>query len=201
MEYIVKKTNIINPSIDSPEWDKAEEGVLTQTDWDGYCSCPATTFKMLCSNEGISVLMHTDEIHLRAEAKVYTDPVYEDSCMEFFFKPDYDDVRYINFEVNPTGVMHIGIGSGKHDRNLIAGDRTILDIVSDAKEGDWTVKFYLPYKFLLNIFEKVAPVCRGNFYKCGKKTDHSHSGAWSMVESDTPNFHIPDFFGVIRFEK
>lgn len=200
MEYKVVKTNVINPSINSPEWDKAQPGILTQNKWKGYFPCPKTIFKMLHSDEGISILMHTEESPLRSVAKEITDPVWEDSCMEFFFKPDYNDLRYINFEINPDGVMLIGIGKDKNDRVLIDTDRKIFDIVSDAKEGDWSLKFYIPYKFLLEKFERVAPVCRGNFYKCGKKTVRVHSGAWSLVESAEPNFHFPDFFGVIRFE-
>lgn len=199
MEYVVVKTQEINPGIHSPEWEKAQLGVLTQSPWEGYFPCPNTFFKMLYSDEGISVLMHTDETHLRAEGKNYDDPICNDSCMEFFFKPDPYDKRYINFEVNPIGAMHIGLGTDRYDRVLIPDDRSILDIESDAKEGDWTIKYYLPYEFLHKFFENIAPVCRGNFYKCGAKTDHKHSGAWSIVEVEKPDFHVPDFFDKIRF--
>lgn len=200
MEYTVVKTKVINPDINSTEWEKANVGKITQTSWKGYSPCPETTFKMLYSDEGISVLMHTDETHLRAEARTWEVPVCHDSCMEFFFKPDPYDRRYINFEVNPIGTMHIGLGPDRYERVKLADDRSVLDIESDAKEGDWTIKFYLPYTFLRRFFKQISPVCRGNFYKCGEKTDHNHSGSWAPVELVTPDFHVPDFFDKIRFD-
>ncbi|MBO5008787.1 MAG: hypothetical protein J6D26_08120 [Clostridia bacterium] len=199
MEYQVKKTNVINPSIDSSEWLQANTGVLNNCIWEGYHPAPQMQFKILRGPEGISILMHTNERSLRAVAKTWLDPVFEDSCMEFFFKPDIYDKRYINFEVNPTGVMHIGIGSDRYDRALITDDRDMLSIVSDAHEGDWTVKFYIPDEFLLKYFKNISPVCRGNFYKCGDKTDHIHYASWAPVETAEPDFHVADFFDKIRF--
>ena len=200
MEYVVVKTQEVNPKINSPEWEKANTGTITQcSQWNGYFPCPNTTFKMLYSDAGISILMHTDETHLRAEATTFQVPVCHDSCMEFFFKPDPYDKRYINFEVNPIGVMHIGLGSDRYDRVKVTDDRAILDIESVAKEGDWTIKYFLPYEFLRRFFNQISPVSRGNFYKCGEKTDHSHTGAWAKVETPVPDFHVPDFFDKIRF--
>lgn len=200
MDYTVVKTNVVNPGITSPEWERANVGKITQARWEGFFPCPETTFKMLYSDKGISVLMHTNETHLRAEAKSFDVPVCDDSCMEFFFKPDPYDKRYINFEVNPIGVMHIGLGSDRYDRVQITDDRAILDIETDAKEGDWTIKYFLPYEFLFRFFKQLSPVCRGNFYKCGEKTDHSHLGYWAPVETARSDFHLPDFFDKIRFE-
>lgn len=199
MEYQVKKTTVIDPEINSPEWDKADTGTLTQCIWEGYHPAPNMNFKMLYSSEGISVLMHTDERNLRVVAKETTDPVFEDSCMEFFFKPDIHDKRYINFEVNPAGVMHVGIGTDRYDRILINDDRDMLSIVSDAREGDWTLKFYIPNAFMLKHFKNISPVCRANFYKCGSETDHVHFASWAPVETEEPDFHVPDFFDKIRF--
>ena len=67
-----------------------------------------------------------------------------------------------------------------------------------VKDGDWTLKFYIPDSFLIEKVGKIAPVCKGNFYKCGEDTDHSHFITWCEVEVDKPDFHIPDFFGFIE---
>ena len=114
-------------------------------------------------------------------------------------KPDVYDKRYINFEVNPSGIMHIGIGADRYDRQLIFDDRKIFCIESDAKEGDWRLKYYIPDEFLYKFFKKISPVAKANFYKCGEKTDHPHYGAWSEVETEIPDFHVSDFFGKLKF--
>ncbi len=198
MRYIAAKTNIIDPSIDSAEWGRAEEGHIAAERWQGYSPVPATTFRLLRGPEGISVLFTTAERGLRAECKEENSMVCTDSCMEFFFKPDPWDTRYINLEMNPRGVMYLSIGSGRHGRELLDTDRRIFNIETIPAEGNWRLKLYIPDSFLLSHFECIAPVCRGNFYKCGDLTGHEHYGMWSEAEVPSPDFHVPDFFGIIE---
>ena len=198
MRYKLVRTKISNPDIASPEWERAILGEIAVNRWTEWHTAPRTTFKMLCSDEGITVLMHTEEQGLRAECREQNGDVYKDSCMEFFIKPDNHDGNYLNFEFNPNGILHLGIGSGRHGRRLIDTDRGVFDIVSVAKEGDWTLKFYIPFSFLLEHFKKISRVCRANLYKCGEETDHSHFATWSEVELDAPDFHVPDFFGFLE---
>lgn len=201
MRYCVEKTSVLDPAIDSPEWDKAAVEPLTFQPWKEFHQPINTYFKMLSGKEGISVLMHTDEKNLRAKITEQNGAVYTDSCMEFFLKPSPWDLNYINFEFNPLGFAHIGIGSGRQGRKLIDTDRSLFSIESIANDGDWTLKFYIPYSFLLEHFEKIASVCKANFYKCGEMTDHSHFITWSKVETENPDFHVPDFFGFLHIEE
>ncbi len=199
MRYKAEKTSIINPDINSKEWDKAQVGRISSQRWKEFYEPINTTFKMLRGPEGISVLMHTDEKNLRAECTEQNGDVYQDSCMEFFFKPDPWDANYINFEINPQKIMHIGLGKDRHNRRLIDTDREVFKLESIPNDGDWSLKFYIPDSFLLEYFERIADVCRGNFYKCGELTGHSHFATWSEVEVAKPDFHLADFFGVIEF--
>ena len=41
---------------------------------------------------------------------------------------------------------------------------------------------------------------RGNFYKCGNLTTNKHYLAWNHVDSETPNFHVPESFGTLMIE-
>ena len=48
MRYSVAKTNIVNPSIDSVEWDRAEIGYVDKEPWTkGLYPSPKTIFKLL----------------------------------------------------------------------------------------------------------------------------------------------------------
>ena len=198
MRYKLVSLDVNDPNITSSLWSKAEEGSIGANRWTDFQAAPTTTFKMLCGPDGITVLMHTEERGLRMECREQNGDVYQDSCMEFFIKPDNHDVNYLNFEFNPIGVLHLGLGSGRHGRRLIDVDRAIFDIVSVANEGDWTLKFFIPFSFLLEHFEKISRVFRANLYKCGEMTDHSHFAAWSEVEVASPDFHVPDFFGFVE---
>ena len=201
MRYKILKTNITDPSVTSPEWEKANVGRIEFQRWKEFHQPIETTFKILKGPEGISVLLHTNEKNLKAECLEENGEICMDSCMEFFFKPDPWDLNYMNIEINPKGIMHIGIGKDRYGREPIWEDRKTFSVESIPNDGDWTLKFYLPYEFLLRHYKKIAPVCRGNFYKCGEGTDHSHFITWSEVEVESPDFHIADFFGKFEFEE
>lgn len=208
MEYIVEKTEVINPAIDSPEWEKANVGYVDKDRWvdnKEIFPTPKTTFKLLRGPEGLSVLMHTEERNLRAVQTEENSLVCEDSCMEFFLKPSPWDERYFNFELNPKGVMHLGIGCGRYGRTYIWDDREIFSIESDAKDGDWTLKYYIPDTFIKKHFAEAeflstgnsSSVAKGNFFKCGEQVEFPHFAMWSECEVELPDFHIADFFGRI----
>ena len=201
MRYIAVRTEVVDPDMLSAEWERANVGYIGVDRWKEYSISPVTSFRMLRGPEGISVLMHSEEQGLRCECREENGDVYLDSCMEFFFKPDVHDNRYFNFELNSKGVLHLGLGDGRHGRTLIGISRDIFNIETRVEEGNWSVKLYIPYSFILSHFSKISPVCKGNFYKGGEGTDHVHFGAWSEVETDRPDFHVPDFFGRIELEK
>ena len=62
---------------------------------------------------------------------------------------------------------------------------------------------------LVDILEKYAQVThpqpggiwRANFYKCADKTSHPHWLTWSVVDKPRPDFHVPQFFGILEFEE
>lgn len=207
MEYHVAKTEIIDPAIDSAEWEKAPLGLVNQETWALSPISPKTTFQLLLGPEGISVRMHTEETHLRDIEREENGAICKDSCMEFFFKPSPWDTRYFNFELNPSGVLHLGLGPDRFHRTLLAEDRKTFRIVSLAKEGDWWLKYYIPFSFIEKHFpdyDKDAQgnkthILKGNFYKCGDCTDHLHYASWSRIDVEKPDFHLPDFFGRILF--
>lgn len=201
MRYIIERTNVIDPGVDSAEWEKANLGKVDVEEWKGFSPIPETTFKVLKGPEGMSVLMHTNEKNLRAECKVGTEAIHTDSCMEFFIKPDPWDLRYLNFETNPKGVMKIGIGTHRGDRILLDDDRSKFSIVSIPEDGNWTLKFYIPDEFINSHFKKPNPVFKGNVYKCAEGSDHSHFGTWNRVEVPNPDYHLTDFFGTFEIKK
>ena len=197
VRYLLAKTDLIDPAIASPEWEKAETATVAVDRWAGYAPVPKTTVKLLRSPEGISVLMHTEEKGLRATHTEDNGEICEDSCMEFFLKPSNLKPEYLNFELNPRGTLHLGMGVGREDRVFPKIDRTALSIESIPNEGDWTLKLYIPDALLLSLFGEISPIVKANFYKCGELTDHSHFGTWAEVETPRPDFHQPDFFGFL----
>ena len=42
---------------------------------------------------------------------------------------------------------------------------------------------------------------RAHFYKCGDKLQQPHFLSWNAIGNPKPNFHLPQFFGTIVFER
>ncbi|MBE6636620.1 MAG: hypothetical protein E7618_02315 [Ruminococcaceae bacterium] len=196
MNYSIYRIDESAPTLGAAVWDKAELGTIACEPWTGFSPAPPTEFRVLRYADGFSVLMHTQESNLRAEVINENGRVCDDSCMEFFMKPDPYDIQYLNFEFNPKGVLHLGLGKDRYGRLLLTDARDIFHIETRANEGDWTLKFDIPDAFLLRYFKQVSPVFRGNFYKCGDLTDHLHYATWSPVYAPKPDYHLADFFGL-----
>jgi hypothetical protein len=152
------------------------------------------------------------ESRIRARFTRFQDPVYKDSCIELFIDPFPEKgIGYINLETNALGTALIAIGPDRARRTALARedikDFQIAPSVSQPVEGAHGAEFWtLAYRLPISLFEKhyggrVASghVARANFYKCGDETEIPHYGAWSPVESDSPDFHRPDSFGRLLF--
>ena len=159
----------------------------------------------ICYDED-NMYIHLSAIEkdIRAENTEPMSPVYEDSCMEFFFMlPDAGN--YFNFEINPNGCLNVQFGPRKEDRiYIVREDATdYFDIHADLTEDGWEVFYTIPIEFIRFFYPDYMfeGDLMANVYKCGNKTVHKHYLSWNPVTSDTPNFHRPEDFGIMHFEK
>jgi hypothetical protein len=173
---------------------------------------PPVEARLCYSPQNLYVFFKVFEPKIRIQFTKFQDPVYKDSCAEFFINPFPEKkVGYVNIETNAIGAVLIAIGPDRRSRARISrGDLKGFEIVTSVKkplEGVHDAEYWtLIYKLPLALFEKyygakIKPGCvaRGNFYKCGDETDFPHYGAWSPVFVAAPDFHRPEFFGTLRF--
>ncbi|HHW32475.1 MAG TPA: hypothetical protein GXX20_12540 [Clostridiaceae bacterium] len=137
------------------------------------------------------------------------DPVYKDSCVEFFFNPYPEkDKRYINLEMNPFGTFLIMIGEERNNRPFITDiDPKIFQIKTsvtpetlDKYNGKyWTVQYSIPFTFIEKYYGKIefksGYRMEANLYKCGDCSHQEHYGCWNPILIEKPDFHRPDYFG------
>ena len=194
-EYIVK--GVPAPlTAASPEWSSIP-AVELNVRWEDYCPSPyTTTARLVHSPEGLTLRMESTEWPLRAERIVCNEQICEDSCMEFFLTPNLDDKNYINFEINPFGVTHIGLGESRYNRTLldIAGEGLKIETQITFERG-WAATMFVPYTFLDKYFTSHGMAMRANFYKCGDLTVCKHFQVWNPIELQKPDYHRPEFFG------
>ncbi len=157
----------------------------------------------LCYDENyLYVHQSAFEKDIRAENTEPMSPVYEDSCLEFFFMIDKDK-NYFNCEINPNGVLNIQYGPEKTDRiNIVRSDAAdYFDIHTDRTGDGWEVYYRIPLAFI-QLFDndfRFKGTMTGDMYKCGNKTVNKHYLSWTQIDLETPNFHCPEFFGTLSF--
>ena len=183
--------------------------------WNEYPFKPEVSFKIGYSKDALYLKYIVSEPAVRAVNSEPNSEVWEDSCCEFFC--DFDGEGYYNLETNCIGTQLFGYGKSMADRELAAKSRTRADVsvISkirksstlgsepfDVKTGDFSYEIVMAipvdafYKHKLT-FEK-GMTFRANFYKCGDKTPEMHFLSWNPIGVDSPNFHLPEFFGEIK---
>ncbi|MGH1364957.1 MAG: carbohydrate-binding family 9-like protein [Calditrichia bacterium] len=175
---------------------------------------PDVQFKVAYCSEALYVIFRVEDQYVRAMATAHEDPVYEDSCVEFFFSPSRQQTtRYFNLEMNCCGKMLFhaqkapreGVVLRTDERNKVDIAHTLKGSINKEIKTDitWGVEYRLPFTILEHYasVERPAPdtVWRANFYKCADKSSHPHWLTWAPVDHPKPDFHRPEFFGEIFF--
>ena len=200
--YTVKNTDDIT---------RADTGAVMCWPWKGFEFQNECKFKISHTNDRFIVSLRTYEENPVARVTEKNGPVCNDSCMEFFFSPSADNsMGYFNFEVNsnPTYLFEYGLcGSDFHPSVDCSDEELNVRSTKSKTEGGcdfWQVDFELPYELI----KRCAPECdlssgaviRANVYKCGRTDQKEHYGSWNPVETERPNFHMPEFFGKFIIE-
>jgi hypothetical protein len=173
---------------------------------------PRVGVRLGLTDRFLYVRFDVEERQVRARFTRFQDPVYKDSCVEFFVDA-FPDLRrgYFNFEANALGTFLIAFGPDRRSRTPVRkGDLLGFKSASSIKrpvDGEIaTGRRALAYRIPLELFHKmygrpIRPGGRGaaNFYKCGDEAEFPHYGAWSPVGTPSPDFHRPEFFGTLIF--
>lgn len=172
---------------------------------------PKVEFRIAHTGESIVLNYRVSEDSVRAVA-ADDGNVWEDSCCEFFSIPANDGLYY-NIECNCAGQMLIGCGPERENRERAPQD--VLDTVrrwssigrEPFEEKDapatWQLVLVVPVSAFYNhhISSVSGLTIRANFYKCGDKLRKVHFLSWNPIDVPSPDFHRPDFFGEVEFER
>ena len=167
---------------------------------------PNTYFKMGVVGEDLVAILECYEENPRAVFENRDDPIYRDSCLEFFIAPLEDREEYVNVEMNSKGAFLCEFGKGKYDRAFVSSLTDSSPIVEAFKGEDmngafWGVTVKLTKDFISELYkiEKFDfTTVKANFYKCGDDCEIQHYVAFSPVTTLPPGFHNPECFAVFK---
>lgn len=214
-ELNVKKVSAASIPVESVpallDQEKVAFQPINTVNWAAFPYCPNVEFRIAHTEDAILLHYKVKEASVRAIAGKDNGPVWEDACVEFFSIPAGDGVYY-NMECNCAGTLLIGAGAGRNNRQH--APQEVLDKVQRwsslghesfperVGECGWEVALVIPYSafFLHNITSLDSKTVRANFYKCGDGLQTPHFLSWSPIELEKPNFHCPEFFGMLNME-
>lgn len=166
---------------------------------------PDCKFNIAFTDTMLWIQYHVREKSVRAVCTHANEPVWEDSCVEFFCRKPNENAYY-NFEFNCIGTCLASYRRSKTDVILMMDDEQIGQITRYAslgaspfsqKEGFFEWKLVVGIPFSLMQFDPINGngLLEANFYKCGGKTSDPHFLSWSYISSAEPDFHRPEYFG------
>lgn len=196
------RSYVISRVSGDPDWNSIPVILIDRVLWTEDTGIRAQG--QLCyDDEHLYVHLSAAEEHIRAENTEPLSPVYQDSCLEFFFQAG-GSINYFNFEINPNGCLCSQYGPTKTDRvNLVRDDAVEYFGIRTGRTSDgWEVYYWIPLDYIRLFLPDVRfeGEWRANMYKCGDKTLNKHYLSWIPIDLEKPNFHCPEFFGTIVFE-
>ena len=180
---------------------------IANDNWN-YPADVSVKFGMAYDLDNFYLKYKVDEKHPKAVCTKTNGPVWEDSCVEFFIS--FNNKEYYNLEFNCIGTRLVGIGTSNKDRQWL-NEKTVEKIFTKPTLGvnpidiedtptEWEIDIIIPKSVFASNIRKFEPgqIFKANFYKCGDKQKQMHFLSWNPIEHETPNFHLPAFFGTIE---
>jgi hypothetical protein len=145
---------------------------------------------------------------VQAKYRNINDPVYKDSCVEFFIAFNGEQ-QYYNLEFNCLGTCLAGFGQNQHDRKLLPKQQVSkikpwasLKVNNRVPQQiSWQLTLVIPVEIFSEhqLTDFTGEQVKVNFFKCGDELPDPHYLSWSNINYPEPNFHLPEFFGDMKF--
>jgi len=186
------------------EW-KLATPVVFASDWQGRNPDPGreTQVRLLWSSRFLYLRFDCRYrdifVFEDSEANGRRDHLWDRDVAEVFLQPDPSRLHfYKEFEVSPNGLWI--------DLDIFPGGIADLNsglkrsVILDKKQKTWIAEISIPFAALTPQFDPTK-IWRTNFYRVeGSKEPRAYM-AWSATNTPEPNFHVPQLFGVLKFNK
>ena len=214
---IVRLKHVINidGNWDKPEWKKVKSIEIKNFIRMEPKFRPLVQAKMMYDSENVYVIFRVQDRNVRSITTEINGPVWKDSAVEFFFSPNSEfPLNFFNLEVNCGGTPlleynpnpRIGPKPVPEDIKKIEIGHSLPKIVDPEISGPltWTVEYRIPLNMLENYSKISRPqkgvIWKANFYKIAEITSNPHYASWSPINHPKPQFHLPQYFGTLKFQ-
>ncbi|MBR6089456.1 MAG: hypothetical protein IKP86_05955, partial [Anaerolineaceae bacterium] len=76
-----------------------------------------------------------------------------------------------------------------------------FDIRTARTEDGWEGYYQIPLEYIRLFYPEFdfSGALRANIYKCGDQTVNKHYLSWNPIDSEKPDFHRPEDFGIMYY--
>lgn len=191
--------------------DHVQKHGIDNAPWPEFNYVPEVSFSIAHADSFLFLKYYVIEAVVKAAWFKSDDPVYKDSCVEFFISLG-EDKAYYNFEFNIIGACKLNYGVNRNERKVVS-EKLISSIRYSASlqntpgvNGNNAVRWELTVMIPTDAFSEHSKLsltgkkCRANFYKCGDDLPVPHYLCWNNIKSAQPDFHLSEYFGEVIFQ-
>jgi len=194
------QANIVKRLMTSGEMIK-----IDKINWENFPHMPDVKLCLAYCDQRLWLHYIVKDDFVRAACREDQEPVWQDSCVEFFVKQG--DI-YRNFEFNSLGVCLSASGLDRNSRERLDKESmeqilrfpslTIESLPPESVPSNWSLTVAIPLGLIgLNPGSQF----KANFYKCGDETKVPHYISWSAIATPAPDFHQPAFFAQVELAR
>ena len=198
-----------------PFWERSTEAsgnlpfhAIDAQPWGQVMDCNASV-AVFHYGTGLCLHYSVRERFIKARKRRYNKDTFRDNCVEFFIAFN-EEADYYNFELNCLGSIKAAFGPSRDKRDFLPPhhlgrmeENLEITISNVARDHfiQWDIRIDLDVNtFCFHRFESLAGVqAVVNFTKCGDELPNPHYLSWVDIQSATPDFHQPAFFGEALF--
>jgi len=200
-------------------WDGVEPLHVDIFREEGSAHRPQTDVKIRYNDRALRLLFRVRDQYVVVRHTGFQPPVFQDSCVEFFVRPDADG-PYMNYELNAGGAAYCSlvVDDTPTETSHLADYRELSEAEMDqlkifttlpatvepeiADPVEWMLELEIPMDQITGKTGCTPPragtVWSANFFKCADNSSHPHYATWSPITK--LRFHLPDCFAPLVFE-
>lgn len=209
---MIEVADVANSSDITHKMQEVQENTISCVNWPGeYPGKPKVAFKIAHNGSHLFLQYFVEEDEILAKTETDNGPVWTDSCVELFIS-FCNSPYYYNAEFSCIGKALLAYRTGRAD--AIHADDSIMSEIKrysslgtdtfERKKGDfkWNLLLVIPVSAYWESDIKTfsGMTARANFYKCGDDLSEPHYLSWNPIPTGKPDFHVPQFFGELKFE-
>ncbi len=128
--------------------------------------------------------------------------LWERDVCEIFVAPDAGEPEhYFEFEVAPTGEwIDLELWSKPEGRETAWDYHSGMTAAASIEAARVVVAMRVPWD-AFGLWPKAGDVWRANLFRCVGSGATRGYLAWQPTQTPQPNFHVPQAFGLLRFEE